>query len=893
MPDQIYIGNGGFSEGLTLNKTAFNIGNPAFPFLFNFFTWRGRVKKKRGTSLLGQLELQVQMVASAPTNFQLIGFTLTAGAGNLLNNSSFNLTSGSTPIIAPGSISIVLGANSYSEPSPPNGTLIGSPGGTGTINYATGAITIAGGGTGQVTGFFDYFPRLPVMGLRDFSSTVTSSIYPLTIAFDTMKAYQINQTGTIPFFYNVSFYKGTGSPVVWDGFDFQQFWTTNYPQTNSSISGSLWATNNNPGFHFVKGTYVSGSGSTAITFTFTSNSNPYTNLIIGDKLWFNEWPAGSTINGITGTVSDITGAASGTYIVTFTTVQTVSGTGIAQLLTASIPGQDGIRWYDGDPTSGTGLPTGTGLGWVNFAPPLTAATVSINDTPPGLYYLVGALMIVAFKDRLLFFSPFIQTSGLPAIQLQDTVIWSFNGTPYYASPVPLNQTFDVTAYYVDQTGKGGWLSAGISQPIITVGNNEDVLIVGFGGQGRKTRFIYTSNDLQPFLFFNINSELPSQSTFSSVALDRGNLDIGQYGLTMTDQQSSQRIDLQIPDSIFQIQALNNGYARVNAVRDFTKEWIYFAYPVNNSPWVFPTQTFLFNYRDNTWAIFYENFTAQGRYRAQKTITWATLPYNNWGEWQEPWNSGSSSPLNTQIIAGNPQGYVLIKEEDSVNESVSGDVLSISSTGGVTLVTSQNHCVQEGDYLFMSNALGLMDWNGLIGKVTMTVNANMFVIDIPFPTGTYLGMGQYTRLCLPKLQTKQFPFYWEQGRQTILQSQKYLLDTTAESQITLQIYLSMDPIDPWNDITNNPPLNGLIYSQILHTCPESTNLGLTPSNVNLQMPLAVGQSQIWHRINTAMVGDAIQIGLTLSDAQMRNLLFATSEIVLHGIILNVERGPLLS
>jgi hypothetical protein len=897
MPDQIYIGNGGFTQGLTLNKTAFNIGNDSFPYLYNFYTWRGRVKKKRGTTYLGQLEIQIQMVASGATNWQYTGFSLTAGAGNLLNNASFNLTTSSTPTIVPGSISITVGANTYTEPSPPNGTLIGAPGGTGTINYATGAITISGGGTSQVTGLFDYYPRLPVMGLRDFSSSVSSSIYPLTIAFDTQNAYQINQTGATPFFYNVSYYKNTGSPVLWNGGDYQQFWTTNYPQTNSSISGSLWATNNNPGFHFVNATYTSGSGTTNITFNFKSKTVNYTSLIVGDKVWFNEWTGGSTINGLTGTVSNIAGAASGNYILTFATNQTVSGTGMAQLLTASITGQDGIRWYDGDPTGGTGLPTGTGLGWVNFAPPLTAATVSINDTPPGLYYLVGALMIVAFKDRLLFFSPYIQTSlsGGVAIQLQDTVIWSWNGTPYYESIVPFNQIYDVTAYYVDQTGKGGWLSAGISQPIVTVGNNEDVLIVGFGGQGRKTRFVYTSNDLQPFLFFNINSELPSQSTFSTVALDRGNLDIGQYGLTMTDQQSCQRVDLQIPDSIFQIQALNNGYARVNAIRDFNKEWIYFAYPLNTSAWKFPTQTFLFNYRDNTWAIFYENFTAHGRFRAQKTVTWATLPYNNWGEWQEPWNSGANSPLNTQIIAGNPQGYVLIKEEDDTAESVSGDVLAIATMNGITLVTSQNHCVQAGDYLYMSNALGTIgpNWNGLIGQVTMTVSADQFVIDIPFPSGTYLGMGQYTRLCQPKLQTKQFPFYWEQGRQCVLQSQKYLLDTTDDSQITLQIYLSMDPINPWNDQLINPPPNGLVYTQILYTCPESTNLGLTPANVNLQMPLAASQAQIWHRINTAMVGDAIQIGITLNDLQMRNLIYATAEITLHGILLNLERGPLLA
>lgn len=909
MPDQIFIGN--FAKGLTLNRLPFVIDNDAFPTLFNMYSWRGRAKRKRGTLFLGQLQIQVDSVATAtpPLAWQFGTIITLDGSGNgSVNLLTFvSATSGSS--ITPGSITLSDGTNTYTEPLIPNGTLIGTPAGSGTINYATGALTITGGAPGGIlVGTFSYFPGLPVMGLEDFTSSVTSSLYPLLLAFDTKKAYQINQTSAVVNFYNVSYYKLTNNPVTWSGQDYQQFWTTNYPSTTPNFSGSLWATNNNPGFNFVVGTYVSGSGTDDITFTFTSNGVPFTTLVAGtsttgDQLWFNEWnDIGVTINGITGFVSAIVNAATGTYIVTFPGVETVSGTGIAQLMTNSIPGQDGIKWYDGDPTSGTGLPTGTGFGWVNFAPPLTATAVSIDSTPAALYYLVGALAIVPFKDRLLFFSPYIQSSGQngssgQVIQLQDTVIWSWNGTPYYSSPVPFNQTFNVKAYYVDQTGLGGYLPAGISQPIITISNNEDVLLVGFGGAGRKTRFVYTGNDLQPFLFFNINSELPSSATFSAVALDKGAIDIGQYGIAMTDQQSSQRIDLEIPDNVFQIQALNNGAQRVNAIRDFFREWIYFSYPINNSFWRFPTQTFLFNYRDNTWAILYENFTHHGNYRAQKKRSWQTLPFETWNEWREPWNSGASSALFTQTIAGNPQGYVLIIGQGT-GEAPSGTISAISNNGGNTQITSTNHCVAVGDYLYFQNALGVTPFNGLIARVinTGTPSAptpNTFIIDMAFPTGTYLGLGRYTRLSQPLIQTKQFPVYWDQGRQTRLSTQKYLMDTTQTGQVTVNIYLSQDPDDVWNDPTLNVASNSLVYSQLLYTCPESANIGLTPANTNLQMPTAEGQYQIWHRFNTSLIGDSVQIGITLSDTQMRNLSFATDEIVLQGMHLTVSPGPHLA
>ena len=1063
MPEQIYIGN--FAKGLKLDRLPFNIDNDAFPTMYNFYSWRGRAKRKRGTLFLGQLEIQVQSVLNAtpPAIWQFGQIGLVAGAGNLFGTFITNITqaaqavvtitgsifrvgdtvnisgvlgmteinggpytilaisptsmtlnvnstgftpysSGGTAIlsggvsIVPGSISVTVGVNLYEEPIPPDGTLIGTPGGTGTINYATGAITIAGGGAGPLIGTFDYFPGLPVMGLKDFVSTLSSSQYPLLMAFDTEHAYQINQNTGSVFFYNVSYYKGTNIPFIWHGQDYQQFWTTNF-------SGALWATNNVPGFNFLSIDSIVWVSATQLTIVVlgTAGSPP---VIIGDKIWTNEITTNSTVNataklasvnGQTGTVANVVEAPAGTFTLTVnfpdsTIIDPATGdagkvydNGIMQLLTNSISGQDGIKWYDGDPTAGTGLPTGSGLGWVNFAPPLTAISVSINDTPSQLYYLVGALAIVPFKDRLLFFSPYIQsttraTGGLLPIQLQDVVIWSWNGTPYYESVVPAGETFDKTAYYVDQTGKGGWIAAGISQPIVTVSNNEDVLLVGFGGNiGRQTRFVYSGDDINPFLFFNINQELGSSATFSAIALDRGALTIGSHGIALTTQQGAQRIDLDIPDSIFTIQGLNNGVERINAVRDYYKEWVYFSYPVNSSQWKFPTQTFLYNYREDTWAIFYENFTAHGTYRKQSHYSWATLPFKTWAQWREPWNAGSTSALFPDVVAGNPQGYVLIVGQGT-GEGRSGTIQAIANSSGNTQITSVNHCVARNDYLLVQGALGILTsnitgiskgiqavistintfsvgqfvtisdvlgmtelngnsyqivavtgtsitinvdsvnfttyisgglveftWNLQIGLVTNIIDENNFVIDLPFPAGTYLGLGQYVRLSQPLIQTKQFPVYWDQGRQVRLCAQKYLMDKTANAQVTVNIYLSQDPSDIWNygsivpTSDPDPDNNSLIYSQIMYTCPESTNIGLSAANTNLQMPISLyNQKQIWHRFNTSLIGDTFQIGITLSDdspgkkdAQMRNLTYATSEITLHGMHLTVDKGPQLA
>jgi len=380
------------------------------------------------------------------------------------------------------------------------------------------------------------------------------------------------------------------------------------------------------------------------------------------------------------------------------------------------------------------------------------------------------------------------------------------------------------------------------------------------------------------------------------------IDIGSLGICITSQQSAERIDLDIPDDVFDIQTLNNGFERINAIRDFFREWIYFSYPVqgNSTSNKYPAQTFLYNYRDNTWAIFYENFTAHGNYRASNYFTWATCPFLTWAQWNQPWNAGSSTAFFSSICAGNPQGFVIIKG-DTTGEAPTGAISAIAlATGlyaGNTQITSVNHCVNVGDYLYFLSAIGSTFLNGNIYKVIAVIDANNFVVDAVFVAGTYLGLGTFTRLSQPLIQTKQFPLYWEQGRQARIGVQKYLLDTTANSQITLNMYLSQDSNTVWNnsnivpsnDVTNST----LLYSQVLYTCPESTNIGLTPANTNLQMPTASTQAQIWHRINTSLIGDTVQLGFTLNDSQMRNLNNATAEITLHAIHLTVSPGPLLS
>lgn len=914
MSEQLVVGP--INKGLRTDREPFVIDNDSFPILINAYQWRGRVKRKRGTSILGQLR-------------RYIGTT--NGAGNLVVTI--------LPIPIPIGISVfIVGSNIFTDPGGASPVVLLTNGpGTATLDRATGVLTIVGSNPNTDVIFY---PSLPVMGLEELKLNPNSTLG--TIAFDTKYAYNISPVD--PFTINdVSFYKKPAisaslpgyvptppwTPTSWNGQDYQQFGSVNY-------AGAFWATNGVPvpfssgniGMHynFITAVAIVAGGPPAIV-TITTNVNH--NLVVGDFVFINEIVGMTGINFQTGYVIAIPAAnqiqvefPNATIAGAWTPPPAGGSGGIVQYLTnRTSPTVDCIRFYDGDPTGGTIPPTfTTGVGWVNYCPPLSQFDYSIADLPPDQYYLVGAKIIFAFKDRLLFFGPVVQPSGTATspgvpIYLQDTVIYTQNGTPYYTTSytnrpsafvdtptsilnifnpllVPINQTATSPALFEDQVGFGGFISAGVSDTINTVGSNDDALIVGFSKL--QTRLIATGNDATgAFEFFLVNSELGSGSTFSTVNMDEGIITRGSRGYVISNQEGTQRIDYEILDQVFEINLDTNGNERFTAQRDFISEWIYFTYPSDRFVTRYPNETLQYNYRDNSYAIFYESYTTYGPFVESGGDTWATLPYPSWNAWTLAWNAGETTDNEPVVIGGNQQGFVIFRNK-GIGESVS---LKIQNISGVT-ITSPSHNLNEGDYVIFSGVLGTYATilnNNTFKIISLTTDT--FNIDVTPPAiQTYLGGGYIKRLYIPFIQTKQFPTAWSIARKTRIGPQRYLFTTTDAGQVTVNIYLSQDSSDAFNrgPIVPSPgSLNsGLIFSQTVYTCPESTNLGLTPANINLNMLPGSMQAQIWHRMNTSLIGDTIQLGFTLSDAQIRSVNSQFSEVELHAFIMDVSPSMML-
>ena len=928
MGEKIVVGP--INSGWRTDRKPFVIDNDSFPTLINAYQWRGRLLRKRGTSFLTRLN---RYLASSSAYTSVTSFTLTAGAANLITKFSLS----STSQFVPGTITFLdsTAGNTYTDNG--DGTLTGAPGGSGTVNYATGDITVSGGAGNTITTVsFTYYPGLPVLGLEDFITT--SSQYAKNVSFDQKYAYNIETTS--PFSsYSISFYKNpstTGSYTAkstwtglqWNGQYYQQFWTTNY-------QAAMWATNGinvpfsvtNVGMQYKPIVAVTIIGATSATLQITGHG-----LVVGDFVFVNEVVTTTGINFQTGYVTTVTD--SNNVIVTFPNANiATNGTGgIAQYLTSNSDStKDCIRWFDGYPNSGSAPPVfSNGRGWVNFCPPLSKASFSIGDKPAAKWYLVGARMIVPFKDRLLFIGPVIQTSTAGSqTYIQDMIIYSQNGTPYYTasfqgepdlttSSTPLlvagintpspssisdGQTASPAAFFSDVTGFGGFVQAGIDEPLTSVSQNEDVLILGY--PTGQIKLVFTQNDIVPFNFFIINSELGTESTFSAINFDDGVLTAGTRGFVMTGQTRAVRLDDQILDQIFQIRIKENGTEQVTAQRDFVAEWIYFTSKSNSYASKYPNQTYLYNYRESTWAQFYESYTTYGQFRKSSGFTWATIPFRTWASWNQPWNAGSGNILQPIVIAGNQQGFVVTRDEGT-QESKSLFISGFTAN----LVTCPDHGLNTGDFIFITDVLGAIapQVNNKIFKVDKVTNSTFRILGDPVTAAAYLGGGLITRMYKPYIQSKQFPTSWGLGRKTRLGPQQYLLETTDKGEITLLIFLSQDATSAYNTGAIVPSLgptnNSLIYSNVLYTCPESTNLGLTSANANLMMIAPINtvtpidtaspQQQIWHRMNTSLIGDTVQVGFTLSDDQMFDPDFKSQfeEIQIHGFILDVNPSQML-
>ncbi len=510
---------------------------------------------------------------------------------------------------------------------------------------------------------------------------------------------------------------------------------------------------------------------------------------------------------------------------------------------------DPIRYYDGTT-------------WVTFAPTINGA----NE-------LHQCRAMVPYKDRLLAFNTWEGATMAAAVNYPQRLRFSQNGNP-----------IDQTNGWLDDTiGRGGYIDAPTNEQIISVEFIKDVLIVKFEQSSWKV--LYTGNEALPFIFQKINTELGAESTFSLVPFDRGVFSVGNVGITTDDSVNVIRIDEVAPQLVFNINNDNEGVKRVYGIRDFPNELVYWTFPNSAQNPTYPNKVLVYNYVNQTYAIFNDSFTCYGYFQRANDVTWATLPYTSWSDWNDPWNSGIIQSDFPDVVAGNQQGYVLTLNQGSFNEAS----LSIAGVtpGTPVELTVNDHNLQTGQFVKVINIIGSGSPNPdtLNDAIYRIIRASADAIQLELYNstlgifenvalaagGTYLGGGELVVLNNINIQTKRFSPFYEQGFQARLGFVDLFLEKTSDGEISVDCFIDENTSIPINDpetLSNS----GLVGDNVVLTRPETG------------IPFQAQQGKIWHRIYFSTICQNFQLNFYMDDVQMSSEEINSSEFILHAMTL---------
>lgn len=513
-----------------------------------------------------------------------------------------------------------------------------------------------------------------------------------------------------------------------------------------------------------------------------------------------------------------------------------------------------------------------GTTWVNFFP---SAWSQIDATN----FLTNWLAMLPFRGRMVTFNTWEGINATSSINYRQRIRWSTIGNPFiaYTAGPPA-----AGSWRSDIRGQGGFLDIPTSEDIVSVGFVRDNLVIYCERSTWQLR--YTGRSIAPFQIEKVNSELGAESTFSAVQFDTSLVGIGDKGIVECDSYKSERIDIKIPDFVFQFNSLNNGVSRVQGIRDFPNRLAYWTVPlvgaydgaIPSASRIFPNIRLVYNYENDSWATFSDSLTALGNFQKLSSQTWLTTP-QPWVDCNFSWID--QAPADPQILGGNQQGFVEILNNQTVND-VSLFISNITQ-GSSVIITSPNHNMYTNINQNESFIIGISgiptgtpfsSLNGGVFGVTV-IDANSFYIYTydaisdeydqevtGTPAGVYVGGGLINLRENFSIKSKKFNFL-DEGQNI----QMGYLDILMVSQgpngaIALNVYLNYDD----STVSNTYPQN-VIDNGVLPDTPDTFFNAVILTN---QSTLSgIGGTKFWQRVFCPTRSNFLTLEYTFNNAQL--------------------------
>jgi hypothetical protein len=514
--------------------------------------------------------------------------------------------------------------------------------------------------------------------------------------------------------------------------------------------------------------------------------------------------------------------------------------------------------------------TQDGSTWAGFFPYFNPAGAAPQNGP----FVLTSRLIIAFKDRLLLLNT-IENDGTVAFGVNthypNRCRFCFNGSP-----------FAVNAWYepnvTDNAGGrfagGGWIDATTDEEIISAEFIKDRLIVYF--ERSTWELVYTHNQVQPFLWQKLNTELGVESTFSVVPFDKAVLGMGNVGVHACNGSNVERIDFKIPDQVFDISNANFGIKRTCGARDYFTELVYWSFRSVGNTFIYPNQILAFNYRNSTWALFDDCITTFGAFNQQPSSTWSNMNLT-WGQANMTWGSGSIASLFSQVVAGNQEGYTFIVDS---NVSRNAPVLQITNMADDVIsfnLQIMNHTLAEGEYIAIEGAQGVEAYVNDQGyNVAQVIDANHVLVTRPDIGGHtaagYTGGGQVTRLSAINILSKQYNPYIDTGHNFSINKIDFAVMKTSHGEIEVDYTTSSS-----------------YYSTVANDLSPSSFPGTNTLETTAYplYPFEQLQTRLWHTVYFDTQGECIQLKIFLAPDQLFDLDIAWEDFQLEGMMLYVQ------
>ncbi len=523
-----------------------------------------------------------------------------------------------------------------------------------------------------------------------------------------------------------------------------------------------------------------------------------------------------------------------------------------------------------------------GANWADFKPAVDATN-----------FLVQAKILIPYYGRLLALNVWEGTDYTPTFSknIYNRCRFSQLGDPTAAD-----------AWRSDQFGKGGFIDAPTNEAIISAIFFKNTLIVFFEKTTWQLRYVGEYG--LPFIWERISSDFGSESKLSCILFDDGVAAVGNRAIISANSVNVSRIDLKIPNQVFGFKNSSSGFERVIGIRDYGKELVFWTYVDGNTGTKFPNRVLVYNYRNQSYAIFRDSITMFGTFQPPTGITWDSLT-TYWNQENVTWDDDFIQAETEAIVSGNQQGFshgymyffssIVTSDNYLGNDTLEDPSLSITAIdiSGPIQITVKNHNLEDLDIIYITNLMFIDSTTHL--PIANTINDNIYqvqVIDVdtlllgkwstadntyitnftytPTSGAIYVGGGLIALFPKLNVSTKDFNPFQQKGMQLKLSYIDFLMDNSPSS-FDVNLYINSSIAFRGNMIIGNSPVE-----------------------TNLPSPYYVNNSEYaWHRFFATLVGQYIRVSMTYNDPLMNTLNTHKYNWELNAMILYTRMGGKLN